>query len=166
MPADASGVQVNLHRSDEHSWALITRAPDSRLKAYVIDYWGYREQACTPMRRLQPPFAGIPMIVTFGPSIEIINGDGPTERGVFRSFLAGVHDVHVITEYTGEQMGLQVNFTLLGAYRFLNITMSNIANRCLDLGDLLGDAEADRLRIRCTVRPTGRRASTSWIVSC
>ena len=138
MPADASGVKVNLHPSDGHSWALITRAPDSRLKPYVIDYQGYRERARTPMRRLQPPFAGIPMIVTFGPSIDIINGDLPTERGVFRSFLAGLHDVHV---YEGEQMG----FTLLGAYRFLNITMSDIANRCLDLGDLLGDAEADRL---------------------
>ena len=124
MPADASGVKVNLHPSDEHSWALITRAPDSRL---------------------QPPFAGIPMIVTFAPSIDIINGDLPTERGVFRSFLAGLHDVHVFTEYEGEQMGFQVNFTLLGAYRFLNITMSDIANRCLDLGDLLGDAEAERL---------------------
>ena len=145
MPADASGVEVSLHPSDEHSWALITRAPDSRLKPYVIDYQGYRERAHMPMRRLQPPFAGIPMIVTFGPSIGIINGDRPTERGVFRSFLAGLHDVHVFTEYEGEQMGFQVNFTLLGAYRFLNITMSDIANRCLDLGDLLGEAEAERL---------------------
>jgi hypothetical protein len=66
-------------------------------------------------------------------------------HGVFRSFLAGVHDVHVFTEYEDEQVGFQVNFTLLGAYRFLNITMSDIANRCLDLGDLLGDAEAKRL---------------------
>ena len=145
MPGDASGVQVNRHRSDERSWALFTRAPDSRLKPYVIDYQGYRERARTPMRRLQPPFAGIPMIVTFGPSIDIINGDRPTERGVFRSFLAGLHDVHVVTEYEGEQVGFEVNFTLLGAYRFLNITMSDIANRCVDLGDLLGDAAAERL---------------------
>jgi AraC-like DNA-binding protein len=145
MPADASGVKISLHPLDEHRWALITRPPDSRLKPYVIDYQGYRERALTPMRRLQPPFAGIPMIVTFGPSIDIINGDLPTERGVFRSFLAGLHDVHVFTEYEGEQMGFQVNFTLLGAYRFINVTMSDIANRCLDLGDLLGDAEAERL---------------------
>lgn len=145
MPAEASGVQVNIHRSDEHSWALVRRAPDSRLTSYVIDYCGYRERAWTPMRRLQPPFAGVPMIVTFGPSIDIINGDLPTERCVFRSFLAGLHDVHVVTEYEGEQIGFQVTFTLLGAFRFLNITMSDIANRCVDLGDLLGDAEADRL---------------------
>jgi len=145
MPAAASGQQVNLHRSDEHSWALITRAPDFRLATYVIHYQGYRERARTPMRRLQPPFAGISMIVTFGPSIDIINGDLPTDRGVFHSFLAGLHDVHVLTEYEGEQMGFEVSFTLLGAYRFLNITMSDIANRCLDLGDVLGDTNADRL---------------------
>lgn len=73
-------MQVNLHRSDEHSWPLITRAPDFRLMPYVVDCQGYRERARTPMRRLQPPFAGIPMIVTFGPSIDIINGDRPTSE--------------------------------------------------------------------------------------
>jgi AraC-like DNA-binding protein len=145
MPADGSGVQVNVHRSDAHSWAFVTRAPDARLKPYVIDYQGYRERAGLPMRRLQPPFDGVPMIVTFGPGIDIINGDRPAERRLYRSFLAGLHDVHVFTEYEGEQMGFQVNFTLLGAYRFLNIAMSDIANRCVNLGDLLGDAAADRL---------------------
>ena len=145
MTTNASRVQVNVHRSDDLSWALVSRVPDARLKPYVIDYQGYRERSRAPMRRLQPPFAGLPMIVTFGPSIDIINGDRPGERGVYGSFLAGLHDVHVITEYRGEQMGLQVNFTLLGAYRFLNITMSDVANRCVGLGDLVGDGAADRL---------------------
>jgi AraC-like DNA-binding protein len=145
MPADGSGIEVNVHRSEALSWAMIGRVPDARLKPYVIDYIGYRERARMPMRRLQPPFDGIPMIVTFGPGIDIINGDRPAERRLHRSFLAGLHDVHVFTEYDGEQLGFQVNFTLLGAYRFLNITMSDIANRCIDLGDLLGDGEAKRL---------------------
>jgi AraC-like DNA-binding protein len=145
MPETATTVQMSVHRSEAHSWAMATRAPDPRLKPYIIDYTGYRERAAGPMRRLQPPFDGIPMIVTFGPSIDIINGDRPAQRGAFRSFLAGLHDVHVFTEYEGAQMGFQVNFTLLGAYRFLNITMSDIANRVIDLGELLGDAEADRL---------------------
>jgi AraC-like DNA-binding protein len=124
---------------------MVSRAPDPRLKPYVIDYQGYREHAVVPMRRLQAPFDGIPMIVTFGPSIDIINGDRPAERGLYRSFLAGLHDVHVFTQYDGDQRGFQVNFTLLGAYRFLNLTMSEIANRCLDLGDLLGEREAEGL---------------------
>jgi len=138
-------MQVNLHRSELLNWALISRAADARLKPYVIDYQGYRERSRAPMRRLQAPFVGLPMIVTLGPSIDITNGDRPAERGVYRSFLAGLHDVHVFTEYQGQQLGFQVNFTLLGAYRFLNITMSDIANRCLGLGDLVGDGEAGRL---------------------
>lgn len=145
MPVDGSGVQINVHRSEAYGWAMVSRAPDPLLKPYVLDYQGYRELARAPMRRLQPPFDGIPMIVTFGPSIDIINGDRPEQRGLYRSFLAGLHDVHVVTEYEGEQGGFQVNFTLLGAYRFLNITMSDIANRCIDLGDLLGDSEAEGL---------------------
>ncbi|MEZ5831128.1 MAG: helix-turn-helix domain-containing protein [Dongiaceae bacterium] len=123
---------------------MISRTPDPRLRPYVMGYLGYREHAAQSMRRLQAPFAGIPMIVTFGPSIDIINGDRPAERRLFRSFLAGLHDVHVFTEYEGEQRGIQIDFTLLGAYRFLNITMADIANRCLDLGDLLGPQDADR----------------------
>jgi AraC-like DNA-binding protein len=121
---------------------MASRRPDARLGPYVIDYQGYREHAPAALRRLQAPFAGIPMIVTFGPAIDIINGDAPTVRATHRSFLAGLHDVHVVTEFRGEQRGFQVNFTLLGAYRFLRLTMSEIANRCVDLEDLLGAAGA------------------------
>jgi AraC-like DNA-binding protein len=145
MPAHGSGLAVNVHRSDAYSWATVSRAPDLRLKPYVIDYLAYREQAADPMRRLQAPFVGIPMIVTFGPTIEIINGEHPMKRTALRSFLAGLHDVHIFTEYVGEQRGIQINFTLLGGYRFLNIDMSDIVNRCVDLGDLLGGPEVERL---------------------
>ena len=122
MPADASGVQANLHRSDEHSWALITRAPDSGPRPTSSTTGAIASGA----RAHAPPSAALrrsPDDRDLRPSIDIINGDLPTERGVFRSFLAGLHDVHVFTEYEGEQTGFQVNFTLLGAYRFLNITI-------------------------------------------
>lgn len=139
---DGSAIQVSRHSGATHGWAMASRAPDPRLSPYVFDYQGYREMAAAPMRRLQAPFAGIPMIVTFGPTIDIISGDAPAARAAHRSFLAGLHDMHVFTEFLGEQRGFQVNFTLLGAYRFLGVPMSDIANRCLDLGDLLGAAAA------------------------
>lgn len=124
---------------------MAARAPDQRLRGYVFGYQGYREMARDPLRRLQSPFAGIPVIFSFGPAIDIINGERRSERATHRSFLAGLHDVHVFTEFAGEQRGLQVNFTLLGAYRFLNIMMSDIANRCVDLRDLLGPAVVEVL---------------------
>ena len=67
---------------------------------------------------------------------------------MFRSFLAGLHDVHVLTEFAGAQRGLQVNFTLLGAHRFLDAAMSDVANRCLDLGDIIGAQAAGLLSER------------------
>jgi AraC-like DNA-binding protein len=142
--ADGSGVSISRHQGEAHSWAMASRAPDPRLRSCVLDYQGYRESASGPMRRLQAPFAGLPMILTFGPEIDIINGDRPVARDTHRSFLAGLHDVHVFTEYRGDQRGFQVNFTLFGAYRLLNVAMSDLANRCIDLGDLLGD-ETPRL---------------------
>ena len=166
MAADGSGVQVNLHRSDALTWVLISRAPDTRLKPFVIDYQGYRERSRAPMRRLQAPFAGVPMIVTFGPSIDIINGDRPAERGLYRSFLAGLHDVHVFTEYQGEQMGLQVNSPCSAP-----IASSTSPCRTLPIaasGSAIWWATARRTgwRMRSTTRRTGRRASISWTGSC
>lgn len=152
LVADGAAIRITKHDGEGHGWAMASRQPDARLNPYVIDYQGYRESAAAPMRRLQAPFAGVPMIVTFGPAIDIINGDAPESRASYRSFLAGLHDVHVFTEYLGEQRGFQVNFTLLGAYRFLRLTMSEIANRCLDLGDLIG-AEAVRLSERMQQAP-------------
>ena len=110
------------------------------------------------MRRLQPPFAGIPMIVTFGPSIDIINGDLPTERGVFRSFLAGLHDVHVLTEYEGEQTGFQVNSPC-------SAPIASSTSRCPTspiAASISATCWATRrptsLSVHCRIRPTGRRA--------
>ena len=170
MP-DGSGVSISRYEGQAHSWAMATRAPDPRLRSYVIDYLGYRELSRAPMRRLQAPFAGIPMIVSFGPRIDIMNGDRPQERGTHRSFLAGLHDVHVFTEYLGDQRGFQVNFTLLGAYRLLNIGMAEIANRCIALEDLLGPAPAaeliDPLRDGRAWSPsTSRSASSMTPGSC
>ena len=71
---------MSRHEGEAHSWAMASRAPDSRLRSCVTDYVGYRESARDPMRRLQAPFAGIPMILTFGPEIDILNGDRPAAR--------------------------------------------------------------------------------------
>jgi AraC-like DNA-binding protein len=140
---DGSGFEVLRNDGPDHSWAMASRAPDARLKPYVLNYQGYREWARVPMRRLQAPFAGIPMIVSFGPAIDIMNGDAPEVRALHRSFLAGLYDMHVFTEFRGDQRGFQVNFTLLGAFRLLRLPMSEIANRCVDLSDLLGGDAAE-----------------------
>jgi AraC-like DNA-binding protein len=122
------------------SWEAVGATPDVRLQDCVLSYTGYVERAPAPMRRLEVPFAGIAMIVSFGPSILV---DGVRHR----SFVAGLDDRATVTEYSGEQRGIQVNFTPLGARRLLGLPMDELARRVVALEDVFGgDGLADRLR--------------------
>lgn len=115
----------------DHSWQSISHSPDRRLRGLVLSYTAYVEHADAPMRRLETPFAGIPMILSLGPSILI---DGQRRR----SFVAGLDDTVTHTEYVGEQRGIQVNLTPLAARRILGLPMSELARRVVAIEDLLG----------------------------
>lgn len=115
-------------------WEAVSGTPDARLRGGVLSYTGYVERANAPVRRLEVPFAGIPMIVSFGPSILV---DGVRHR----SFVAGLDDRATVTEYTGDQRGIQVNFTPLGARRLLGLPMDELARRVVALEDVLGGGD-------------------------
>ncbi len=119
------------------SWEAIRRGPDARLRGAVLSYTGYVEHAAAPMRRLEVPFAGIPLILSLGPSLLV---DGVRHR----SFVAGLGDTATLTEYAGEQRGIQVDLTPLGARRLLGLPMSELARRVVALEDVIG-ALAPRL---------------------
>jgi AraC-like DNA-binding protein len=112
-------------------WEAVGRLPDARLRGSVESYTGYAELAAAPMRRLEVPFAGIPMILSLGPSLLV---DGVRHR----SFAAGLDDRATVTEYTGEQRGIQVDLTPLGARRLLGLPMAELARRVVPIEDLLG----------------------------
>jgi AraC-like DNA-binding protein len=115
-------------------WEAVGGTPDVRLRGWVLSYTGYVERAATAMRRLEVPFAGIPMIVSFGPSILV---DGVRHR----SFVAGLDDRASVTEYAGDQHGIQVNLTPLGARRLLGLPMGQLARRVVALEDVIGGGE-------------------------
>ncbi|MEJ7796884.1 MAG: helix-turn-helix domain-containing protein [Solirubrobacteraceae bacterium] len=121
-----------------HSWQSISRSPDPRLWGLVLSYEAYVEHADTPMRRLEVPFAGIPMILSLGPSILI---DGQRRY----SFVAGLGDSVTHTEYVGEQIGMQVNLTPLAARRILGLPMSELTRQVVPIEDLLGERGEEML---------------------
>jgi AraC-like DNA-binding protein len=120
------------HTSALETWLAVSRTPDARLRDNVLSYTGYVERAAAPMRRLEVPFAGIPLIVSLGPSLLI---DGVRHQ----SFVAGLDDAVTVTEYAGEQCGIQVNLSPLGARRLLGLPMAELARRVVALQDVLGD---------------------------
>jgi AraC-like DNA-binding protein len=114
--------------------------PHPALARHVVRYLGYREYSRTPVRRRQAPTASCPLIISLGPQIRLYGPAGPS---VPASFLAGMHDGPVLTEFVGHQYGLQVDLSPLGVFALLGRPMPELTNVApqlteLDVPDLAG----------------------------
>lgn len=96
-------------------------------------YCGYREFSSDPLRRRQAPYDGCPLILGFGGPIRLA---GPAGVSRPTSFLAGMHDAAVVTEFVGAQAGVEVQLTPLGVYALLGRPMSDLTNQCVPLDAL------------------------------
>jgi AraC-like DNA-binding protein len=109
--------------------------PHPPLRGIVCRAVDFHERSA-PLRRLEAPLAGVTLIVSLGPDMEI---DGrPTG-----SFVAGVWDRPTVTGHSGEQAGYQLSLDLLGARRLLGFPMRELANRLVALEDVLGPFAAE-----------------------
>jgi AraC-like DNA-binding protein len=88
---------------------------------------------------MEMPFAGVPVIVCFGVPYRL---DG--ER--FETFVAGMTDRPVATEFTGAAGGVQIDLTPLGARRILGIPMEELTRQVVAVEELLGRELVERLR--------------------
>ena len=153
MAIEVPEPQVVRHADDDTRWEMVSRAPHPRLAGYVLGYTGYVECTRLVMRRREPPFAGVPLIISFGPRIAVAGASASPGWARYRSFVAGLDDRFALTEYSGAQHGLQVNFTPLGAYRFFGVSMRAIANRVVHLPYVLS-AQADRIESQLSEAPS------------
>src|SRR5262252_2692914 len=104
--------------------------PTLALRGVVQRVADFHERAA-PLRRLESPLAGVVLIVSLGPDMEI---DGRLTG----SFVAGVWDRPTMTGHHGEQAGYQLYLDLLGAQRILGVPGAEVGNRLVDLEDVLG----------------------------
>lgn len=119
---------------------MVAADPDPRLRGVVLDYTGYRECSALPLRRRELPWPGIVLIFDFGPTLRFLDEAGGVAARHPGGFLAGMHDLTVLTETAGGQSGLHVNLTPLGARRLLGLPMAELANRVVGVDDAFGAA--------------------------
>lgn len=143
-------IRVTRHSSELGEWELAYRAPAGPLQPFVYPYCGYRERTLGFTDRREVPGIIVPIIINLGPALDVSLPGAP---GVFarfdRPFVAGLHGAHTVVRTRGEQTGIQVNVSPVGARVLFGMPMSEVANRVVDLEDVLGrDAEVvvDRLR--------------------
>jgi len=139
-PATARPLRRLRNAAAHAAWEAVLGPPHPSLAAWVVgDYYGWRERATTPFRRLEPPSSIVPLILNFGPPIRVTTpGYGPDGGEALGSFTAGLSDSYAVTESLGESLGIQVNLTPLGAYRILGVPMHLLTGRVVALDAVLG----------------------------
>ena len=139
MVVPADGISVATHEGDGFSWTMAHGRPHPGLAGVVAGpYCGYVEDADEPFRRREVATGNVTMIVSFGEPIDLVEMSHSTSGGRrMASFVAGLHDGYAITEHHGNQHGVQIDLTPLGAARVLGVP-EEVANECVALDDLLG----------------------------
>jgi hypothetical protein len=122
----------------QHAYQLAW--PHPRLAGLVVQYLGYDEHSSVVVQRHQVPSGACTLVLSLGSLIRMRGPAGPVVR---RSFFAGMHDVPVVTEYSGTQAGVEAVLTPLGALILLGQPMGDLTNRTPSLTDLDGPALAE-----------------------
>jgi AraC-like DNA-binding protein len=109
------------------------------LRAHVRGYCGYFESGAGLVPRVELSSGTVGVIVGFGPPVGIAyprHRSGSTAR--VTSFVAGLHDSYAVAESTGWQHGVQIDLTPIGAHMLLGVPMDSLANRVIELEQILG----------------------------
>ena len=140
------------HESTLGSWLTVQRLPAPALRPYVVRYTGYQEFERRFGAHLQTASSAVPLIINLGPAYRI---DGPLARDARRwSFVAGLHDAPTLVGADGCQHCLQIDLNPLGAWRLLGVPMHELANRVIELGDIVGESAAGLLIERLAGTPS------------
>jgi AraC-like DNA-binding protein len=148
MSADPRRTTTVRRRSAGEDWEMVLGEPEARLREHVLGYMDFAEHTTHAVRRREIAGALVPLIINFGPPFRIHGSGGSAVSEPREGFVAGLSDGFSVSESTGRSRCVQVNFTPLGARRFLRLPMGELANRVVGLEDLFGRAAADRLAAR------------------
>ncbi|WP_327358874.1 helix-turn-helix domain-containing protein [Streptomyces sp. NBC_01304] len=109
-------------------------------RPYVVSYAGYWDTAISPYRvRLVPTGRAVVVINLAEPFTQVLRPgrEGPS-GGVVGSLAGGLEDGPRELVHPGGQMAIRLELTPLGAYRLFAVPMSELANRVVELADVLG----------------------------
>lgn len=133
------GVTIERHEGEGASWTMAHGRAHPALAGVVAGpYCGYVERSEGAFRRREVANGQVAVIISFGEPIDVVEMSQSTSAGRrLTSFVAGLHDGYAVTEHHGNQHGVQLDLTPLGAARVLGAP-HEVANECVALDDLLG----------------------------
>ena len=138
---------IERHETRNGDWEVARREPRAQLSPYLLgapEGWMQLRGESSAMREV--PFPGVPLIFNIGPPWEIEDPKAPPEGR--DSFVAGMHAAPTIVRAAPSWACIELRLTPLGARRILGVPMHELANRTVDLVDLIPDADELTARLR------------------
>ena len=118
-------------------WEVARREPRAELRPFLLgppEGWAQERGETRPLREV--PFPGVPLIFNLGVPWDVTGPeDGPARLD---SFVAGLHAAPAIVCAGGPGWAcIELRLTPLGAHRVLGLPMHELANRSVELEELV-----------------------------
>lgn len=130
---------------------IVAGRPRPRLSPLVADYTGYRIEGAEPGVHHGLPSRHLTFIVTLSGTVDLAAMPDRTQPPAsFVTLVGGLHAAPAVISHDGNQHGIQLGLTPLGARVLLGLPAGELATMVVDLDTLLGPPISgelvDRLR--------------------
>lgn len=113
--------------------------PSAGVRPWVGRYVGYRMQGFPPGLHTGMPSHLLTFVISLGDPVEIVGMPGGRQAPrATQAFVAGLHAGPATIAHDGNQYGLSVDLTPLGARAVFGVPGGELASHVVDLDDLLG----------------------------
>jgi AraC-like DNA-binding protein len=126
----------------------VESTPAAPLRPYVRSYLGYRMEGFDPGVHRGLPGRHLTFIISLDAPVEMATMPRPEQAGrSSQAFAAGLHAGPVTIVHDGNQHGVSMDLTHLGARALFGMPAAELASVVVDLPDLFGPADelVDRL---------------------
>lgn len=128
--------------------------PNPALRPYVTSYVGFELRGFPPGIHLGTPGRSLTVVVSLSEPLDVVEMDGTMARnGRFGALAGGLTSRSVAIRHDGNQHGIRLSLTPLGARAIFGMPSAALAHDLVDLDDLLGRPGAelvDRMRSAAT----------------
>jgi AraC-like DNA-binding protein len=130
---------------DESAWAR----PAPALRPYVAHYSGWRQQGVPEVTHRGLPSPYLTLVLTLDdPLVVYAHPDSRQAPGSYTALVGGLHLSPALIAHGGRQSGVQLAVHPLGCRMLFGLPAGELAGLDLDLTELLGGLEVERLRTR------------------
>jgi AraC-like DNA-binding protein len=127
----------------------VTGVPSGVLGPWVDRYRAYRYEGFAPGLHTGMPSPGLTFIISLGDPVDIACMPGGRQPpAALQAFVGGLHSTPALIAHDGNQVGVSIDLTPLGARALFGMPAGELAWHVVDLADVLGPegrSLADRL---------------------